>query len=94
LKGRLVNLPSGDTGGIRGLCLEPHDLAISKYVAGRDKDRVFTRELAGRGLLEREKLLALVEQTTISAKLKKRIRAAIARDFAPVDKAGGLADGC
>lgn len=39
-KGRLVNLPAGDTGGVRGLCLEPHDLAISKYVAGRDKDRI------------------------------------------------------
>src|SRR5215467_11420811 len=28
-KSRLVNLPEGDTGGVRGLCLDPHDLAIS-----------------------------------------------------------------
>ena len=81
-KGRLVNLPAGDTGGVRGLCLEPHDLAISKYVAARDKDRIFTRELARRGLVDREKLLALVEQTSISAGVKERIRADIARDFA------------
>src|ERR1039457_5062512 len=33
-KARLVNFPAGDTGGVAGLCLEPHDLAIAKYVAG------------------------------------------------------------
>ena len=26
-KGRLVNLPPGDTEGVKGLCLDPHDLA-------------------------------------------------------------------
>ena len=85
-KGRLVNLPAGDTGDVRGLCLEPHDLAISKYAAGRDKDRIFTKELAKRGLVDRETLLALVEQTPISAERKERVRAAIARDFASSDK--------
>ena len=85
-KGRLVNLPAGDTGDVRGLCLEPHDLAISKYAAGRDKDRIFTKELAKRGLVDRETLLALVEQTLISAELKERGRANIASDFASSDK--------
>lgn len=81
-KGRLVKLPAGDTAGVRGLCLEPHDLAISKYVARRDKDRAFTRELARRGLVEREKLLALVEQTPVSAEVRERVRTDIAGDFA------------
>ncbi len=81
-KGRLVNLPAGDTAGVRGLCLEPHDLAISKYVAGRDKDRVFTRELARRGLVDRERLLVLVGQTPISAEVERRVRTDIASDFA------------
>jgi len=85
-KGRLVNLPAGDTGGVRGLCLEPHDLAVSKYVAHRDKDRIFTQELARRGLVDREKLLALVGQTPISAEVKERVRADIASDFAYSDK--------
>lgn len=85
-KGRLVNLPAGDTGGVRGLCLEPHDLAISKYVANRDKDRIFTRELAVRRLVDREKLLALVERTPILAEVKERVRTAIARDFASAEK--------
>ena len=81
-KGRLVNLPAGDTGGVRALCLEPHDLAISKYAVRRDKDRTFTRVLARRGLVDREKLLALVEQTPVSAEIKERIRGDIASDFA------------
>jgi hypothetical protein len=84
-KGRLVNLPAGDTGGVRGLCLEPHDLAIAKYAARRDKDRVFTRELARRGLVNRETLLALVEKTPVTPEEKERIRADIANDFAPSD---------
>jgi len=81
-KGRLVNLPAGDTGGVKGLCLEPHDLAIAKYVARRDKDKIFTEELARRGLVSREKLLALVELTPVTADVKERIRRDIERDFA------------
>ena len=42
---RLVVVDNGGTNGIRGLCLEPGDLAISKLVAGRDKDRDFIRVL-------------------------------------------------
>ena len=82
-KGRLVHLPPGDTGGVKGLCLDPHDLAIAKYVARRDKDIVFTRELARQGLVSRDRLLTLLDQTTITAELRKRIRTAIAEDFEP-----------
>lgn len=60
-KGRLVNLAPGDTEGVKGLCLEPHDLAIAKYVARPDKDIAFTRELARRGIVSRERLLALLD---------------------------------
>ena len=85
-KGRLVNLPAGDTGGVRGLCLEPHDLAIAKYAARRDKDKIFTSELVRRGLVDRETLLALVELTPVSPEEKERIRADIVSDFASSDK--------
>ncbi len=81
-KGRLVNLPPGDTEGVRGLCLDPHDLAISKYVARREKDRAFTRELARRAIVGRKQLLALVDKTPVSEDVRKRIRADIAADFA------------
>ena len=80
-KGRLVNLPAGNTGGVQGLCLEPHDLAISKYAAWRDKDRVFTRELARRGLVDRGKLLTLLDRTPITPEKRATIRARIDGDF-------------
>ncbi|MGE0423861.1 MAG: DUF6036 family nucleotidyltransferase [Reyranellaceae bacterium] len=81
-KGRLVHLPPGDTDGVRGLCLEPHDLAIAKYVARRDKDVAFIRALARRGLLSRERLLALLDRTTLTAGQRERVRADIIADFA------------
>src|SRR4051812_16118650 len=51
---RLVKISNPNTVGITGLCLEVHDLAISKYVAGREKDREFTRELARQEMVRRE----------------------------------------
>jgi hypothetical protein len=80
-KGRLVHLPPGDTDGVTGLCLEPHDLAIAKYVARREKDRVFVRELARRGLLSRDRLLGLLDRTKLEAGVRERVRADIAADF-------------
>ena len=71
----------GDTEGVKGLCLDPHDLAIAKYVTRREKDIVFTRELARQGLVLRDRLLALLDQTAVAAELRERIRADIARDF-------------
>src|SRR6185312_5305009 len=81
---RLVSLPAGDTDGVRGLCLDPHDLAIAKYAAFREKDLVFTRELAHRGVTSKEQLLELLEQTKLAEELRERIRARISADFAPV----------
>jgi len=80
-KGRLVNLPPGDTQGVSGLCLDPHDLAIAKYVARREKDIVFTRALAARGMVEKPQLLALLAKTPIDAESRERIRGLIEGDF-------------
>jgi len=80
-RGRLVNLPPGDTEGVRGLCLDPHDLVISNYVARRDKDFVFNRELARRRLVAPERLLDLLSKTPVSSETKERIARDIAEDF-------------
>lgn len=80
-KGRLVNLPPGDTEGVLGLCLEPHDLTIAKYVAGREKDIAFNRELVARRIVVREQLLNLLETTPIDDQVRDRVRACILRDF-------------
>jgi len=76
-----VSLPPGDTEGVRGLCLEPHDLAIAKYFASREKDVTFNRELARRGLVDERRLLELVDQTAVDEGVRTRIRGQIARDF-------------
>ena len=80
-KGRLVNLPPGDTEGVRGLCLDPHDLAIAKYVANREKDRIFTRELARRRIVSRKRLLALVDETPVAEEVRQHLRERIRSDF-------------
>lgn len=79
---RLVVLPPGDTQGVIGLCLDPHDFAIAKYVARREKDLIFTRELARRGIVARDQLLALLENTLLKDDVRERIYADILRDFA------------
>ena len=81
MEGGLVHLPPGDTDGVKGLCLDPHDLAIATYVARREEDVVFTCELARRGLIRRERLPALLGRTPVLAEVRERIRSDIARDF-------------
>lgn len=80
-KRRLVTLPPGNTEGVKGLCLEPHDLAIAKYVAFREKDLIFTRELARRGIVSEERLISLLYQTPVDDQVRERIHNRIARDF-------------
>src|SRR5271165_5471413 len=80
-RGRLVNLAPGDTNGVSGLCLDPHDLAIAKYIARREKDIVFTRALAARGIVQKTQLLALLQKTPIDQESRERIKAFIENDF-------------
>ena len=87
-KGRLVNLPPGDTDGVKGLCLEPHDLAIAKYAASREKDLIFTRELTRRGIVSEDRLLALLEDTAVGDEVRERIRSQIASDFKAAKQPG------
>ena len=42
---RLIALRNDNTGGATGWCLDVHDLASSKLVAGRDRDRAYVRVL-------------------------------------------------
>jgi hypothetical protein len=81
---RLVNLSPGDAGGVLGLCLDPHDLAISKYVARRQKDLAFNQQLARRGIVSRERLMALLAKTPVTEVVRERIRSDIDADFGPL----------
>ncbi|TAJ93163.1 MAG: hypothetical protein EPO31_02815 [Gammaproteobacteria bacterium] len=80
---RLVRVFNENTGGVAGLCIEAHDLAISKYVAGRPKDLEFTRELARHGLTQLATLRQRLTATKLSRPLKDLIKARIESDFKP-----------
>jgi len=78
---RLVRIENSNTDGYAGLCLEVHDLAISKYVAGREKDLEFTRELARQEMTEKKVLLNRLAATKLDAVLARAVRGRIERDF-------------
>lgn len=78
---RLVKIRNENTRGATGLCLELHDLLISKYVAGREKDRRFTGAAARAGLPCVETLTERLERTNLEPEARSRVLAAIRRDF-------------
>ncbi len=55
---RLIPYMSPATNGVKALCLEPHDLWISKAIAGRRKDREFCTALIERKLVDVKTLRA------------------------------------
>ncbi len=63
---RLVRIQNENTGGGAGLCLEVHDLAVSKLVAGREKDVTFIRELIEHGMIQVSVLSKRLSQAEIS----------------------------
>ncbi len=79
---RLVRVANQNTSGVQGLCLEVHDLAISKYVAGREKDLAFTAALARYSLTRKATLLQRAAQTKLAPALRKLVQGRIGRDFA------------
>lgn len=87
-KRRLVRVSNPNTGGIEGLCLDVHDLAISKYAAGREKDLEFTRELARHGMTRRATLRARAADTRLETARRRLVQARIARDFPPAGRRG------
>jgi hypothetical protein len=78
---RLVRVRNANTGAGSGLCLEVHDLAISKYVAGRQKDLAFTAVLARHRMTHKATLLERAARTTLGQPLRKLVEGRIRRDF-------------
>ncbi len=70
------------SGGCTGLCMEIHDLAVSKYGAGREKDLEFTRVLARGGHLDRNLLLQRCAEVQADETRMHLIRRHIDMDFA------------
>ena len=53
---RVVSFENANTRGVTALCLAPLDLASSKLVAGREKDKEFVAEMLRHKLIEEENL--------------------------------------
>lgn len=76
---RLVRVET--TAGV-GLCLEPHDLVVSKYVAAREKDREYVRAAIRHRLVSHETLLERLRSTPVGDDRKAELRVAVDADFA------------
>jgi len=61
-KERLVAVSNGNTGGITGLCLHPADLAISKMIAGCEKDLDYVGILLQQGLVDEDEIRSLLQE--------------------------------
>jgi hypothetical protein len=57
-KERLVVIQNANTRGVKGLCLEVHDLLVSKAIAGREKDVAFLNDAARHRLADARVLLS------------------------------------
>ena len=61
------------TRGNKGLCIEAHDLAASKLVAYREKDRVFAATLLNEGLIDWQTLLERIAKLPVKNHIRERL---------------------
>jgi hypothetical protein len=80
-EGRLVRVANENTRGAAGLCLEIHDLVLSKYAAGREKDERFTRAAVLAKLVRREVLEERLGTMDLDDVVRDAVRARIATHF-------------
>ena len=78
-KGRLIPFSTAGTGGATGLCLEVHDLAVSKLVAGREKDIQFIGALFRHHLAKTETIRLRLAQTPIDDRVRGICEAQLTR---------------
>lgn len=87
-KGRLVNLTGPMTNGVIGLCLDPHDLFVSKMVAGREKDIEYCKVMIEYNLVGKDQVLKLactISNTTEDPNRKDRVVKKIENIYQGVD---------
>jgi len=80
-RARLRKISGPETHGVTGHCLDPHDLALSKYAAARPKDRDFNRVMIQNGYLKRQTLLKLLAEMPLATARRAAIRELIEADW-------------
>lgn len=73
-KNRCIKLQNKNTNQCIGWCLEGHDLAISKLVAFREKDRAFVRTLVSEQFVNAITLVQRAEQLPVEITLQLQLR--------------------
>lgn len=80
---RLIPVSNVNTGGATGWCLEVHDLAVSKLVAGRERDFAFIEILIRHRLANGDTLRQRLERLPVDRAqldvLRRRLAGVIAR---------------
>ena len=82
-----ITVDVGNGAQIRGLCVEPHDLAISKLFAGREKDFEYVAAAAKAGYVCQELLL---ERLANVPRISRKTREALAKHIATIYLHGAL----
>lgn len=85
-RNRLVPIHNQNTGAGRGLCLEIHDLAVSKLIAGREKDLDFFSGLLRHRLILMETIRARLAATALEPDRRDLCRARLERLDSERDK--------
>ena len=75
-KNRLIAVSNANTGNGCGLCLEVHDLAVAKLMAGREKDTAFVAGLLRHKLARANLIESRLSQSPLSG---ERLELALAR---------------
>ncbi len=70
---RLVAFDDPEAGPSKAVCLDPHDLVVSKLVAGREKDYEFARALLAAGLVRADVLSDRTELIPGPGAVRQRI---------------------
>jgi hypothetical protein len=76
---RLVPVRNENTRFITGWCLDPHDLAVSKLAAGREKDMEFLAAMRDHGLLDLATLSGRLDATPLDSGVRSSCIGRISR---------------
>jgi hypothetical protein len=78
---RTVRVQNENTRGAAGLCLEVHDLAISKLVPWREKDQRFLQSLVSHRMVDEATLRERLAQTELEDVLRTAVEGRVYRLF-------------
>lgn len=81
---RLIRISNPNTGGATGLCIDVHDLVLSKFAAGREQDREFNQAVIRYGMVSRRTLTSLLRSMPVDDEMKGIIAARIKAAYASV----------